>query len=79
MTDRTRFTFQAEHFIDGALNREFYNTIYVDDAASWTDVLRAFTDFMSNVYGYSIDDQIIIAKKDHINGEQEQVLLRDYY
>lgn len=79
MTDKTRFTFQAEEFVGSQLQRDIYNSIYVEDAAVWTEVLRAFTDFMANIYGYSIDDQIMIVTKDYSSGEQEQVLLRDYY
>ena len=73
MTDKTRFTFHADEFVGSQLQREIYNAVYLDDGAKWTEVLRAFTDFMASVYGYSIDDKIIIKSGD------DETVLRDYY
>lgn len=73
MEDRTCFTFQAQEYIGSQIQRDMFNRVYVEDGTKWTEVLRYFTDFMATVYGYSVDDKIIIKDND---GE---TLLRDYF
>jgi hypothetical protein len=49
-------TFQVEHPEYGLYKRQ----LKINDAASWTDHLREYVDFLGTVYGYSIRDKVAV-------------------
>lgn len=55
-TMKYNVTFKVEHPEYGTYIRK----IDIDDAASWSDHLSEYVDFLSGVYGYSIREKVAV-------------------
>lgn len=79
MESETNYTFRMYEKVEGVPKREVSYGTVVEDGAIWIEVLREFTKFLSSVYGYSIDDQIIVERYNYESNEKDQIRLRDYW